>query len=378
MFHRENQRFMGLLVLLTVFLLGCGSRDDADTPGEKAEAQEKARNVRVLELERANMEEFFEISGPMAPVQGADLSCQEIGNVVALPVAKGSRVSRGQSLLELDRTILKAEMEAAAMNLETQDYNLDKVQKLHDAGKISRMELLDTKAAQATAKAQAQISRERYDRAVVRAPFAGVIADRYAELGEMVAMGQPVIRLIDPYTLKLEGHLTGSQVAYAKVGSSALVRLGDEGQSAPGKVSWVGLEADRLTGKFKVEVEVDNPDLILRSGVIGRAQISKNTFQEVVLVPRDAVMEGRHGLEVFVIEKGRAHRRAIVVGPDQGALVIVTEGLEAGEQLVVRGHRELVEGALVKVTENATAADGSVTGDPEIVREGSGREGAVQ
>jgi membrane fusion protein (multidrug efflux system) len=368
-FQRVDGTPAGRLVTAAVIVLGAGAL--LALPGcrqpEVPETTESARNVRVLQLAPETLAEFFEITGPVAPVRGTDISAQESGPVTALLLAKGEPVGRGQAILELEREILRAEMEAAEAALETQAYNLDKVQQLFDAGKVSRIELLTARTQHQTARAQADISRERFDRAQIKAPFAGLVADRYVELGQMVLPGQKVARVIDPYTLKLEGYLTSDQVGWARLGVLADLVLGDNGQKAQGKVTWVAMEADVRTGKFKVEIEIPNLDLHLRSGVIGRARMPKNTSIDVVTIPRDAVMKGRHGPEVFVIRDDRAHRASVTLGPYQGAMVVVTQGLQAGDQLVVRGHRDLVDGSLVKITERATAANGSLDSDPGII-----------
>ncbi len=70
-----------------------------------------------------------------------------------------------------------------------------------------------------------------------------------------------------------------------------------------------------------------------------------------------------------VVEGDRASRRDIVLGSDQGLMVIVESGLSAGEQLVVRGQRELIDGALVRITERTEAADGTLPTDPAEVTE---------
>ena len=128
--------------------------------------------------------------------------------------------------IELDRKILKAEMEAAQTALALEAYNLDKVRQLHEAGKVSRIELLTAQSSQAQAKSRAEVLQERYHRAGIRAPFAGILVDRYVELGELVVPGQKVARLLDPYTLKLEAYLTDQQVAWVQAGERATVRLG--------------------------------------------------------------------------------------------------------------------------------------------------------
>ena len=119
-----------------------------------------------------------------------------------------------------------------------------------------------------------------------------------------------------------------------------------------------------MTGKFQVEIEIPNPDLAYHSGVIGRARLGKNEEDGVVVIPRDAVLSGRVGPTAFVVEADRAVLRQLRLGSDQGLMVIVRDGLEPGDRLVVRGQRDLREGSRIKVTEVATAADGSLPTDP--------------
>ena len=360
-----------VLVLLLVTAAGCDKGPESET------MTEVPRNVRILTLDQETVAEFFEISGPVAPVRGTDISAQESGPVVALPVEKGQPVGKGKMVIELDRIILKAEKEAAKAALALESYNLDKVRQLHEAGKVSRIELLTAESNHAQAKSRADVLQERYGRAGISAPFAGVLVDRYVELGELVVPGQRVARLLDPYTLKLEAYLTDTQVQWVTVGEKATIKLGQTWETASGAVSWIGFEADRMTGKFKVEIEIPNPDLKYHSGVIGRARLDKNMVTGVVAIPRGAVLPGRAGPTAFVVEGDRAVLRRLELGAFQGLMVVVTDGLKPGEQLVVRGHRELREGNLVQVTETATAADGSVPGDPDDIT-GAGAGSRIQ
>ena len=327
-------------------------------------AQEIAHNVRVVELAAGDITEYYEIAGPVVPVRAADLGAQESGPVVALGAAKGEAVPAGGLVVEQERDILAAELDAARAALALQEYNLDKVRQLHDAGKVSRIELLTAESQHAQALTAAEVGRVRWERAAVRAPFAGLVVSRRAELGELLAPGMPVARVIDPYTLKLEAYLTDVQEPWVRPGDRATVRVGAHGEAAAGTVAFVAPEADRLTGKFAVEIEIPNPELRWQSGVIGRARLPKHRSAGVVTVPRDAVLPGRAGPSVFVVEGDRARRRQVELGAYQGLMVVVADGLEVGQQLVVRGQRDLRDGSLVAVTEIATTADGSLPGDP--------------
>jgi RND family efflux transporter MFP subunit len=280
-------------------------------------------------------------------------------------------VSANSLVIVQDRTILKAEMESAATAMASQQYNLDKVQQLFDAEKVSKIELLNAESAFAQARSISDITRKRFNRAGIKAPFDGVLTDRYVELGQLVMPGQKVVRVIDPYTLKMEAYLTDTQVRWVKKNDSASVILGTNLEPVEGTVTWIGLEADRMTGKFQVELEIENPDLKYHNGVIGRARLEKNLSSAVIAIPRDAVVSGRGGSAVYVVEANRSHLRHIILGRDQGLMVIIKSGLNLGDQVVVRGQRDLREGNLVKITEIATNADGSLSSDPVEVKETS-------
>ena len=244
---------------------------------------------------------------------------------------------------------------------------MDKVRQLHAAGKVSRIELLAAEAQFEQARAMTEVGRVRWERAAITSPFTGVVVDRWVELGELLTPGRQVARVIDPYTLKIEAFLTDSQVGWVSLGDEATVRLGESHEPAAGRVTFISPEADLMTGKFAVEIEIPNADLRHRSGVIGRARLPKHETAGAVAVPRDAVLAGRAGPTAFVVVGDRARLRQLKLGAFQGLMVVVESGLVVGERLVVRGHRDLREGSLVAVTETATATDGSLPTDPPAV-----------
>jgi len=103
-----------LSLVVIVVLVGCdqsaGDQNTAD--GQTVGATEIPRNVRVLTVERSDLEEFLEISGPVKPVRGADVSAEEGGRVELVPHDRGDQVRKGDVLVELDRRLLAAEIEA--------------------------------------------------------------------------------------------------------------------------------------------------------------------------------------------------------------------------------------------------------------------------
>ncbi len=351
-----------LLSANALLMSGCGQEET------QQQSREVARNVRVLTIESTSVTQYLEIAGPIEPVRGTDVSAEEQGTVARIVRDKGASVASGQVLVELDRRLLAADLEAARSDLKMQEYNFDKIKQLYDARKLSRIDLLTAEAQYEQALARRAIAQERYDRSAIKAPFAGIVADRYVEPGQLVAPGTRVARVIDPFTLKLHGYVTEREIAGVTEGDSAEVVLTGTDQTARGSVAWVGFEASRGSGKFPIEIQIANPDLTYRSGAIGRARLRKGVLNDVIAIPRGAIIAARSGAKVFVVEGDRAVERRIELGADQGLMVVALTGLAPGERLVVRGHRELIDGGLVKITEQASAPDGSIDSDPQQVR----------
>jgi membrane fusion protein (multidrug efflux system) len=347
---------------------GCDGSSEAQTA---AAPQEVPHNVRVLKVARTDLEELLTVTGPVRAVRATDVSAEETGVVAEIPHDKGATVHEGDVLVALDRDLLRAEMESAQAELELRRYKEERLRTLAEASSASREELLEASTVLERAKQAADIAKLRFDRAQVKAPYDGVVADRFVEIGQMVTAGTKVARLVDPFVLELEGYVTEREVTWLKPGGRALVALEGHPEEIEAQVHWVSIEAEPSTGKFAVEIRIPNPQLALRTGVVGRAHVLKATHRDVVAIPRDALVEGTSGPRVFVVENDRAQPHDVTLGADQGLMVVITDGLLPGERLVVRGQRELRPGALVVVQEEATARDGSVATDPEVVRESS-------
>jgi RND family efflux transporter MFP subunit len=360
----QNLLLFSVLVGATAFG-GCSS---GDADGTEA-PPERAHNVRVLELARTDLEEYIVISGPLRPVRGTDIATQESGVIRALSADRGAVVKEGQVVVMLDRRLLESEMKSAEATRVLHEYNEERTRRLFDANSVSRQEMLRVYTELQRAGEAERIARLRYERAAIKAPFDGMVADRYVEVGELVSPGMRVARIVDPFTLKLVGSVTEAEVASIREGAPAQISLDGAGVVVEGAVSYVGIEASPANGKFTVEVMVENPNLLFRAGVVARARVRKAVHEEVIAIPRDAIVRTPDGLRVYVVEEDRAIPRTIELGAAQGLMVEVRRGLVPGDRLVVRGQRQLAAEGLVSIQEVATARDGSIATDPPEVRE---------
>jgi membrane fusion protein (multidrug efflux system) len=184
------------------------SGSDAATAESPDDATESATNVRVLVVEPTSLDEFLVVSGTLHPIRAAVLSTEEPGVVARIHRDKGTRVRASSPILELDRRILEAQKESTESARRLRQFNEEKTRQLFDQNSVSGQEMLLAHTQLEQAEAEAKIARLRYERALIRAPFDGFITDRYVELGELVAPGTRIARIVDPFTLKLAGALS--------------------------------------------------------------------------------------------------------------------------------------------------------------------------
>ncbi len=118
-----------------------------------------------------------------------------------------------------------------------------------------------------------------------------------------------------------------------------------------GQIGRVGPAADPRRRVFPIEVNIDNADGAIRPGMVGKLVVRRRTFTDVVVIPREAIVERETGPVAFVIENDRAVFRSLQLGVGQGNRVIALSGVEPGERLIVSGSRDLIDGERVIVRE---------------------------
>jgi multidrug efflux pump subunit AcrA (membrane-fusion protein) len=206
------------------------------------------------------------------------------------------------------------------------------------------------------ASAQAELSRAQDALAdtQVRAPFAGIISEKPATLGEQVAPGTVLFRLADIKTVKILIRIPADDIGFLHPGENADITLTGFPEPFQGRVEHIGPRADPETRTFPAEILVENrgPRQLL-PGMFARATIPVRSYPQAILIPRASVLTEDGTSAVFVADPKQetAQRRPVTIGRTFGPRYLVTRGLEPGDLLVVTGHRLLRDGAAIRVVE---------------------------
>jgi RND family efflux transporter MFP subunit len=208
----------------------------------------------------------------------------------------------------------------------------------------------------AQARAAVNLAEYNLDVSIMEAPFAGIIASRNAEVGDIVnpMMGgfgaaSGVMTLMDFSVIKIVVEVSQKDVVQLQKGQDAQLTVAAyPGKVFHGKVMVVNQAADELSKKFKVEVFIDNPDLLLKPNTFGDVTLEVSSQADALVIPQAAVLQDRY---VFVAEDNKAVRREIKIGLQNTELLEVLEGLHEGDLVVIEGNFGLDDGAELEVRE---------------------------
>ncbi len=285
------------------------------------------------------------------------------GKIVRRLVDAGARVKAGQALAELDASDVdlqneaaRAQLASAQSELELARAELDRYRSLLDRQLVSRSfydaRQASFRAAQAgvrQAQAQARVTGNQAGYAVLRAPKEGVIAQRLAEAGQVVAAGQAVFVLAADGGREVAISIPEQSVAQYRVGRDLLVELWSApGKRYPGKLREIAPAADALTRTYAARVSFAGDGESIELGQSARvfAQAGQRAH---LRVPLSAVIQGKGRSAVWVVDPAtsKVHLKPVQAGPYEEDGVPVLAGLQAGDWVVSTGAHLLLEGETV-------------------------------
>jgi len=353
-----------LVVALAALLAGLGCGKDA------VEEQELARPVVVVPVVVSTLEDRIEATGELDAKERAQVASEVDGVVTELAVDEGDRVEEGALLIAVDpekRALAVANVRAmrsdAQASLSEAEREASRVRKLHTSGIASDQALdkVETGLSRARSRVEATnaelgVAERALRDANVRAPFAGWIARRDVSRGEYVRTGQPLFELVALDPIEVEFSLAERDSARVAVGQHVEVHVAPYPEEAfRGDVTVIAPTLDPRTRTLRVKAQIANPDGRLRPGLFARADLGVARREGALLVPEEAVLQRADGEVLFLVTANDTARRVVVkTGLQREGKVEIVEGIGADDQVVVRGHAVLVDGAPV----TRRAADG--------------------
>jgi membrane fusion protein (multidrug efflux system) len=293
------------------------------------------------------------------------VAAQVGGQVTKLVRDEGTAAAAGDVVIEIDPERRDLELRTARAMLAQADAqateaerDLARMEKLHAEGVAAdaKLDSIRTKLRLARSNRDATSAQlgmaERGARdSTVRAPFAGFVARRYVSEGEFVQPGQKLFDLVALDPIEVEFTLPERDSSRVVLGQPVVVRVAPfPDQVFQAEVTVIAPTIDPTTRTLRVKARMSNTEGRLRPGLFARADLGVAVREGVAMIPEEAVLQRSDGAVAYRVVGGtRAERRTIKVGVIRAGRIEVSEGLAIGDQVVVRGQNQLVDGAVVSL-----------------------------
>jgi RND family efflux transporter MFP subunit len=335
-----------LAVLVAGLLVGCSGGDNGG--GKKTRAK-PAHLVELATAAREALAHRVERTGTLRARREAKLYSQEEGAVVAVPVHEGDSVPAGGVLVRLDDRVLKAQLDQAVAKRRQAQADLGRLRRLYAKKLVSEETLARSQTALEVARAEESLLKTRLGYMTITAPFAGRVAQRLVNVGDVTAKHTHLITFIDPTSLITDVSVSELLLPRLRLGDAAEVRIDALGNTAyPGRILRIYPTVDPSTRRGRLEVELTPVPDGASAGQFCRVILSSRRAERLV-IPLVAVRRDQGGEFVYTVtNEDKADRAAVHTGLRLGDQVEVLSGLKAGQRVVVAGFLGLSSGMRVK------------------------------
>jgi RND family efflux transporter MFP subunit len=395
--HKAAKRWRAPAAILVVLALAGGgwtvmqAKSKAPAAASAAPAADKKpKGPEVYELAAADVAAIdaralslsLPLSGSLAPISQATIKSKVSGEVREAAVREGMAVTQGQVLARLDQADLQARLtqqqamlDEAQAKLALASRNHANSQALLKQNYISSTSYDTTangvelaRANVKSASAMVELARIALNDSVIRAPMSGVVSKRHVQAGEKVAPDMPVYTIVNLSELTLEAQVPTAEIPRVKAGQDVAFRV--DGFSAHGrqrefhgKVARINPTAEPGSRAMLVYISVENKDGALLGGMFAKGNIVTERSAVMPLVPVDALRTDNGRQVVYKVDNGKVVAQPVTLGlrNEDSGYAEVTEGLQAGAQVIVAKLDAVKPGARVKLAMPAGAAPAAAT-----------------
>ena len=351
---RPKRRGMVVAVVVTALLVvvalggrrfGLFGGDAHAGPAGGAPGAMPPMPVDVDTARRGSVVDAVHATGRIEAVQAVELRTDEQGRITELLFEEGQAVASGTPLVKIDDALLRAQAERATADRDLARQQLERVRRLRADNAASPADLERGEAAARSAEAGLAVLQVQIERSTVRAPFAGVVGQRFVSAGDYVTTATRLLTLqtTDPQRAVIE--VPERHAAHLRRGQAVEFTVAAQpGRTFRALVEFIDPVVQPESRTIVVKARAPNPGHLLKAGMFIEARLATATRANAIVVPEDAVQPLRTANVVWAVADGKASRRVVQLGARSQGMVEIASGVQAGEPVVVGGLERMAEG----------------------------------
>lgn len=333
-----------MIIGLVIFKLASNKKTTENRVYHYDKEQAISVEVDTIRLKYLNVEKSY--TGTFEPNRETKISAETQGKINTVLVDIGSYVQQGQTLIQLDNSLLRLQLQTVEVQIEGLQNDVNRYTILTEADAVQGVQLEKAQLGLKSAKVQQATLQEQINKTTIKAPFSGAVTAKLSEVGAFAAPGVPLLQITDIATLKFTVNVPEINLKHFQLNQNYAVSA-DVFPDIPlsGKLTMIGSKAN-MGNSFPVQFQVANTkQLDIKAGMFGNVNLSANKQEKGILVPSSAIMSHADKAQVYVVKNGKAVLQTIILSKNIGNKTLVLTGLNEGDIVITSGFINLFDGA---------------------------------
>ena len=335
-----------MLLSLVAIAISCSEN------GNRKAAVKEPVNVGVLTVAPMSSQYYNVYVGEINASGSAVISANHSGILEPINVVQGTHVNRGDILAEVTSKNVLASYEISHATLRQAEDGYERIKKVHESGTVADVKLVEIETQLAKARAAAKSAEESLEECRIKAPFNGTVSEVLVEQGIQVNPGTPILKLVDLSTIEVSIPVPEGEIGRIKIGQKALIdvpALNITGIEA--HVELKGVTAASPSHTYKCTLVPEKKQANLYPGMVCKVRLSEVSDSLRIRIPASSVEMDSNGRFVWVVKDGIVGRSYVTVEGYQEQGVVISSGLEPGDQVIVKGASKVSTGMKVNSVE---------------------------
>ncbi|MFD2932157.1 efflux RND transporter periplasmic adaptor subunit [Spirosoma flavum] len=316
----------------------------------KKEDDTRVKDVSVAPLATSTFRHFVELQGTIDAKNNVQVSPKSGGVVTAVYVKEGDNVRAGQPIAKVDDQLLRESMAEVKTQLSLVNTVYEKQASLWKQQIGTEIQYLQAKNNKESLERRLSTLNAQLSQSTVTSPISGVVDQVTVKIGQSAAPGVGLVRVVNLAQLKVVAKVADSYSGSVRKGDAVLVDFPDLKKTLNSHISFVATTVDALSRTFTIEAPLPS-DNSLKPNMLARIKINDLTLVNAIVINQNLIQSTENGQLVYVAvnEGGKkiAKARTVKTGQSYGGQIAITQGLQAGDQVVTAGYQDLVDGQAI-------------------------------
>lgn len=319
--------------------------------GDSSMSNIKVKDVAVINIAYEPFQHFIDVQGRVEGDENITVSAKMAGVVNRILVNEGDEVRAGQTLAELENSVLQQSLEEINTALAFATAIYEKQKNLWDQKIGSEMQFLSAKNNKEGLEKKQITLKEQLELSKIKAPIDGVIDAVDIKIGQSLMPGMPAIRVVNLNTLKVKAEISETYSAKVRKGNDAIIYFPDLEKEISSKIVYTSKVINNITRTFSAEANLDEQNPDYRPNMIVVLKVIDYQKDSAIVIPLNYIQQSGTSAYVYVATtkngKQMATKKNIKVGRIYNGKVEIIEGLAVNDNLITVGYQDLTENILI-------------------------------